>query len=558
MAECEVEPSPETEEAIQAVLERDDPLGPDPGGPGRRAAADTADPAHRARARRARGAGSPAALRRATPDPDRARRSRQDATRARDRSPLRPRGGGRRPLRAAGLGAQPRSRPRYDRRARLGAPPGGTPLESLKRSLQPRDLLLVLDNLEHLTDVAVDLVELLQAAPGVKILTTSRETLRRSRRADDRGAARSRCPTRAGATSAEAIGSSSTRSCCSSSARAPWTRFRLTERNAPAVAEVCRRLDGLPLAIELAAARMRVSSRPEALARAAGGRCRSSGRSARSPRASPGARGDDPLELRPPVRRDVRCSAAPPSSSAGAPLEALRAMWEASGGAHEEAIRSGHVARRKEPLPPGGPSRRQYPPGNARDDPRVRPARGRGGRRDGAVGPVAGSLLVVLGGAGRRIPLHARGAGLVRAPRPRARQPACRAGMGAQRQGEPRPRSGSPPRSGGTGGCAATSSREGAGSSARSRRGTICPRHFARGRFWAPASWPAVTGTRRGPFVAWRKASPSTVRSTTSTAPRCCSRTWDTPCDESGDRARARSCFEEALALRRAQNDDAG
>src|SRR5688572_30530043 len=139
----------------------------------------------------------------------------------------------------------------------IGAPKGKNALEALKRALSKRDLLLVLDNLEHLTEAAVDLVELLQAAPGVKILTTSREALRvRGERTLE--VPPLSLPDPQGATSAEAIGSADAVALFVERARSIDAGFRLTEGNAAAVAEVCRRVDGLPLAIELAAARTRV------------------------------------------------------------------------------------------------------------------------------------------------------------------------------------------------------------------------------------------------------------------------------------------------------------
>ena len=110
---------------------------------------------------------------------------------------------------------------------------------------------MVLDNCEHLLDAAAELAEaILAGAPGVRILATSREGLgipgeqvRPLRSlpvpADDRGSAER------------------TRWCCSPSG--PGRSIPTSSSTAsplPAVVEICRRLDGIPLAIELAAARV--------------------------------------------------------------------------------------------------------------------------------------------------------------------------------------------------------------------------------------------------------------------------------------------------------------
>jgi predicted ATPase/class 3 adenylate cyclase len=106
-----------------------------------------------------------------------------------------------------------------------------------------RRLLLVLDNAEHLLDPVADLVvELLGSASGVKVLVTSREAL---------GVAGERIrPVRPLAVEDEALALFAER------ARAVRPEFEVAVGNAEAVVEVCRHLDGMPLAIELAAARV--------------------------------------------------------------------------------------------------------------------------------------------------------------------------------------------------------------------------------------------------------------------------------------------------------------
>ena len=125
---------------------------------------------------------------------------------------------------------------------------GLSPEEALELFLGERELLLVLDNLEHLLEAAPQISELVLNAPSVKAILSSRAPLRVSLEqeypvpelADD-----------------DAVALFIER------AQGIMPEFRLNG-DAPAVAEICRRLDGLPLAIELAAARAKVLS-PTAL-----------------------------------------------------------------------------------------------------------------------------------------------------------------------------------------------------------------------------------------------------------------------------------------------------
>jgi predicted ATPase len=140
----------------------------------------------------------------------------------------------------------------------------GEPLvEALERSLRGRRLLLVLDNFEHVLRAAPLLAQLLASAPGLKLLVTSRAALRLSGEHEypvpplelpDLG----RLPKVEALSRNESVALFVTRS----AAAAP--DFALTPENAPAVAELCVQLDGLPLALELAAARVKLFS-PEAL-----------------------------------------------------------------------------------------------------------------------------------------------------------------------------------------------------------------------------------------------------------------------------------------------------
>src|SRR6266542_6393719 len=120
--------------------------------------------------------------------------------------------------------------------------------------LRARHMLLVLDNFEHLLGAARVLTDLLGACPRVALLVTSRGALRL--RAEHRHTV-SPLATPSGAAPiaiAELAGSPAVRLFVDRSRSvAPW--FVLDATNALAVAEICRRLDGLPLALELAAAR---------------------------------------------------------------------------------------------------------------------------------------------------------------------------------------------------------------------------------------------------------------------------------------------------------------
>ena len=119
--------------------------------------------------------------------------------------------------------------------------------------LRARQLLLVLDNVEQLTEGAPLLARLLAAAPGLAALVTSRTVLRIS------GENELRVPPLAVPPSytKDPLAFASVQLFVAR-ARAAAPGFELTGRNAQAVAEICRRLDGLPLAIELAAARIRL------------------------------------------------------------------------------------------------------------------------------------------------------------------------------------------------------------------------------------------------------------------------------------------------------------
>ena len=145
----------------------------------------------------------------------------------------------------------------------LGVREGGErPLaELLTPALAERHLLLVLDNCEHLLPAMPLVGELLAACPRLTVLATSRARLRLRGEHELPVAPlavpvlRERCRASAGR-----AGRGGRRCGSSSSARRPKCApgFALTADNAAAVAAICRRLDGLPLALELAAARVKL------------------------------------------------------------------------------------------------------------------------------------------------------------------------------------------------------------------------------------------------------------------------------------------------------------
>ena len=137
-------------------------------------------------------------------------------------------------------------------------------VDTLVEHLRERCLLVVLDNCEHLVGACATLVgALLRACPQVRVLATSREPLAI---AGEVTFALAPLPVPAvGARSASAVGAADAARLFELRARQVQPAFRLTGDNASAVAEICRRLDGIPLAIELAAARTRVLS-PEQIA----------------------------------------------------------------------------------------------------------------------------------------------------------------------------------------------------------------------------------------------------------------------------------------------------
>ena len=139
----------------------------------------------------------------------------------------------------------------------------GSPVQAVAERFSEEAWLLILDNLEQVAGVARDLQELLIRSPGLTLLATSRTAL--VLRAE-REYPVPPLPLPADPTTmpiGELAGSPAV-ALFVDRARAVHPDFALTERNAAAVAEICRRLEGLPLALELAAARTRLLD-PDAL-----------------------------------------------------------------------------------------------------------------------------------------------------------------------------------------------------------------------------------------------------------------------------------------------------
>ncbi len=146
---------------------------------------------------------------------------------------------------------------------------GQSPLQAIVDALRPRSLVLVLDNCEHLIDACAGLVEtLLMACPELRILATSREALRVPGEVVWRVPPLSLPLERSDESLSPDLDQLVENGAVALFVdRVRWVRpgFALTTSNAMAVAQICRRLDGLPLALELAAARASVLA-PEQMA----------------------------------------------------------------------------------------------------------------------------------------------------------------------------------------------------------------------------------------------------------------------------------------------------
>ncbi|KIA64993.1 BTAD domain-containing putative transcriptional regulator [Nocardia vulneris] len=142
---------------------------------------------------------------------------------------------------------------------------GGDPVELVRAALAEQELLLVLDNCEHVVDYAADLAELLLgAAPNLHILATSQEQLRLP---GEEVVTVEPLAVPSSDTDLTALENAGAVQLFVTRARASDRTFVLDADTAAAVATLCRRLDGIPLALELAATRVRALGVHEMVAR---------------------------------------------------------------------------------------------------------------------------------------------------------------------------------------------------------------------------------------------------------------------------------------------------
>jgi predicted ATPase/DNA-binding SARP family transcriptional activator len=145
---------------------------------------------------------------------------------------------------------------------RLSVPdsPGQDAATAIAEYVDESSMLIVLDNCEHLITGVADLAgQLLAACPALSILATSREVLGVDGERNWPVPSLS-LPAVGGTATAAALAESDAARFFEHRAQLVFPSFRLSDDNAPAIAAVCRRLDGLPLAIELAAAQVRMLS----------------------------------------------------------------------------------------------------------------------------------------------------------------------------------------------------------------------------------------------------------------------------------------------------------
>ena len=139
-------------------------------------------------------------------------------------------------------------------------------LENLKDYLRDKNILLILDNFEHVVSAAPVVADLIASASSLKVLVTSR--IRLNLRGENELAIDPLdAPDSAHLSSLERLRDNESVKLFMERARAANPSFILTDENASAIAQICQRLDGLPLAIELAAARVKMLSPQAILAR---------------------------------------------------------------------------------------------------------------------------------------------------------------------------------------------------------------------------------------------------------------------------------------------------
>ena len=146
---------------------------------------------------------------------------------------------------------------------------GGQPIiAKLKEYLADKQMLLFLDNFEHLLPAAPLIAELLEAGPLMKVLVTSRAPLH-LRLEKEFPVLPLLIPQLQEVSDLQSLSQNNAVELFVQRAQAIKPDFRLSNKNAPVVVEICRHLDGLPLAIELAAARIRILTPQDLLLRLA-------------------------------------------------------------------------------------------------------------------------------------------------------------------------------------------------------------------------------------------------------------------------------------------------
>lgn len=147
----------------------------------------------------------------------------------------------------------------------LAVPASVPAMEALKGYLHDKDMLLVLDNFEQILPAATYVAELLSAAPGLEVLATSRAVLKITSEHEFQVQPLP-LPSLSSKEPLLELGENDAVHLFVARARAVAADFELTEQNRQAVIEICHRLEGVPLAIELAAARVKYLA-PAALLR---------------------------------------------------------------------------------------------------------------------------------------------------------------------------------------------------------------------------------------------------------------------------------------------------
>jgi predicted ATPase/DNA-binding CsgD family transcriptional regulator/transcriptional regulator with XRE-family HTH domain len=144
---------------------------------------------------------------------------------------------------------------------------GGRPLSELARTyLSDKQMLLVLDNVEHVLAAASDVADLVASCPDISVLVTSRAPLR-LRGEREYPLVPLELPDLTRVPTLDEVADSAAVQLFLHYAQSLQPAFELDRTNAAAIAAICRRLEGLPLAIELAAARIRLLRPTELLAR---------------------------------------------------------------------------------------------------------------------------------------------------------------------------------------------------------------------------------------------------------------------------------------------------